>query len=295
MIKRWDHLKEGGTLRGKIAAVALLILFLAASCFPGDSTVSHLSGRETPSLGFKKEVSADFIPRVYKVVAIGDSLTKGVGSSTKKDGYISFLRDLLEKEKGIKEAVISNFAVSGNRTFQLLSQLKEEEIQQAIRDADMVLMTIGGNDLMHVVRENFSGLMLEHFAREKEEYEKNFSALIRAIRKINDKAAICMIGLYNPYHEYFSHIEEIDIIISEWNEASKRILEQHPNTFFVDISQTFEKHGDELLHEKDYFHPNDKGYKIIAEHVYSVLKERPLDGGRGHFASDGEEQAENEK
>ena len=51
-------------------------------------------------------------------------------------------------------------AVKGSRTDQLLERLKEKEVQEGLKDADYILFTIGGNDLMKVVRQNFAHLTL---------------------------------------------------------------------------------------------------------------------------------------
>ncbi len=270
-----------------------IFLLLLSSC--STQANDHLPERNEPSRKMKEEIPVDFFPQVYKIVAIGDSLTQGVGDSTKRGGYIPYLQEYLEAEKGIKEAVFSNFGVRGRRTSQLIGQLKEQEVYEAVREADMVIITTGGNDLMKVVKENFIGLMLEDFVQDKKEYEKNFKNLIRTLREINEDVMICVIGLYNPYYEFFSHIEEIDLIIAEWNKMSRQILEQYPNTYFVDISHIFQENGEDLLYAKDYFHPNDKGYQVIAKQVYSVLNEQALKVlGNSKFASSREEQAEHE-
>ena len=59
-----------------------------------------------------------------------------------------------------------NFGVSGNRTTQLLDHLKNKKVQSAIENAELVIITIGGNDVMKVVTENLTDLDFDDFEKE---------------------------------------------------------------------------------------------------------------------------------
>lgn len=272
----------------KIFTSLILSILLLSSCSTSTSSNEELNTRNF-TLNVRQDIPADFIPRSYKIVSIGDSLTFGVGDSTERGGYIPYLQEQLEAEKGIKEAVFTNYGVKGNRTVELLDQLYKREVREAIKGSDMVIITTGGNDVMKVVKENFSGLMLEDFAQEKEHYERNFATIIKTIRQINEDTVICVIGLYNPFYEYFSEIEEMDMILEEWNDISKKILQKYEHAYFVNISDIFQESEENLLYT-DYFHPNDTGYQLIAEEVYTVLNEQALEVlGTSNYATGHEE------
>lgn len=273
----------------KLVTSLILSVFLLSSCSTATSLNEELNMRNEVTLNLREDIPADFIPKSYKIVAIGDSLTFGVGDSTERGGYIPYLQEQLEAEKGVKEAVFTNYGVKGNRTVELLSQLYKKNVREAIKGSDMVIITTGGNDVIKVVKENFSGLMLEDFAKEKEQYEKKFATIIRTIRQINEDTVICVIGLYNPFYDYFPDIEEMDMILEEWNDISKKILQKYEYAYFVDISNIFQRSGANLLYT-DYFHPNDIGYELIAEEVYAVLNEQALEVlGNSNYATGHEE------
>lgn len=273
----------------KIFTSLILSIVLLSSCSKETSLNEELNMRSEFTLNLREDIPSDFIPKSYKIVSIGDSLTFGVGDSTERGGYIPYLQEQLEAEKGIKETFFSNFGVRGNRTVELLGQLHRKEVREAIKESDMVIITTGGNDVMKVVKENFSGLMLEDFAKEKEQYEKNFRSIISTIREINEDTIICVIGLYNPFYEYFSDIKEMDMILEEWNDISKKILQEYEYAYFVNISDIFQESEEDLLYT-DYFHPNDIGYQLIAEQVYTVLNEQALEVlGNPNYASGHEE------
>ncbi|MFB6466114.1 SGNH/GDSL hydrolase family protein [Cytobacillus sp. Hz8] len=226
-------------------------------------------------LSTKASVPNDFVPIQLKVVSIGDSLTEGIGDSTKRGGYLPYLKKHLEKEKGIKEVEFSNFGVKGNRSSQILERLHQPEVGEALRESDMVIMTMGGNDLMKVVKENFLHLQVQDFDKEKQNYKNNLQEMLKLIRKENPVVTIVLIGLYNPFSHWFSNVKEMDHILNDWNNTSKSVLSEYDQTFFVEIADIFKKNEEELLYT-DYFHPNDKGYKLIANRVYERLDEQAL-------------------
>jgi len=210
-------------------------------------------------------------PQDMQIVALGDSLTEGVGDITEKGGYIPYLQTFLEGEEDIKTVQFDNFGVKGFRSDQLLQKVRTVEVQAAIKESDMVIVTIGGNDMMKVVRENITNLTKNDFLVQRELFEENLSSVIEVIRNENDNIHIVLVGLYNPFHKWFPEIEEMNEVVIEWNESSQEILEQYPDTYFVDIMKLFENVEEELLYT-DYFHPNNRGYEIIAGKVYEEVE-----------------------
>ncbi|WP_264738303.1 SGNH/GDSL hydrolase family protein [Cytobacillus firmus] len=251
-----------------------LIMLLLASCSSSiNSEIIH-SEKES-KLALKEEIPLDFFPRNITIAAVGDSLTQGVGDSTERGGYVPYLEMSLEKDKSVQDAVFYNFGVRGNRSDQLLKKLGTEEVKDVVKSADAVIITIGGNDVMKVVRENFSNLKLRAFAKEKKTYEQNLIDVLDAIKEVNPNSKIVLIGLYNPFLKWFSEITEINDILEDWNGTSQTILKNYPGTYFVEIDDIFENTDDNLLYT-DYFHPNDKGYELIAGRVHQILTEEVL-------------------
>lgn len=251
-------------------AFILVITFLLCSC-------SHIQNQKldqiqlrVTTLENKAPIPIDFISEPIQIVSVGDSLTQGVGDSTNRGGYVPYLKEYLETERGISEAEIVNYGVKGNRTSQLISKLKTDEVKNSLTTADMVLITIGGNDVMKVVRENFSTLELELFDEEKKQFEKNLRTIIALIREINPSGTIVLIGLYNPFYEWFPDVEEMDVIMQDWNVTSRTILTDYERAYFVDIADIFQESEENLLYT-DYFHPNDLGYEKMAVRIYETL------------------------
>lgn len=258
----------------KLFTSFFLSSFLLGACSQNMTANLPLSHKVT-TIGLKEAVGEEFFPSSYTIVSVGDSLTQGVGDSTKSGGYVPYLEQLLEGEKSVKEVIFHNFGVSGNRTEQILNRLKTTELRNAVKEADMVLITTGGNDIMKVVRENFPGLQLSDFDNELRKYEGTLTAMLNTIRSENPDVLIGFIGLYNPFYQFFTDIEEMNIVMDNWNLVSQSVLSQYDQTYFIDVAQAFRESEEHLLHT-DYFHPNNKGYELIAQQAFSTLQEQAL-------------------
>ncbi|MFF2450447.1 SGNH/GDSL hydrolase family protein [Neobacillus sp. NPDC058068] len=250
----------------------LSALFLS-SCSQSDQLALHQEKKAATQVF--KPIPADFVPRNFTVLSTGDSLTQGVGDSTNQGGYLPYLKTLLEKEKGIQQVDFFNYGITGNRTTQLLKRLKTPEMKADLQKADMVIITIGGNDIMKVVKENFTNLQLPVFTKEKETFRQHLIQIFEAIVQENPHASIVLVGLYNPFSKWFSDIKEMDEIVSDWNKAGQSVVANYPNAYFVPIEDLF-LNTDENLLFTDNFHPNDKGYELIAERLNETLEARVI-------------------
>ncbi|WP_240190012.1 SGNH/GDSL hydrolase family protein [Bacillus sp. P14.5] len=209
-----------------------------------------------------------------KVVSIGDSLTQGVGDETGNGGYVGILNNTFqENEINIK---IDNFGKRGNRTDQLLKRLEEKEIADSIAQADVVLITIGANDIMKIVKSNLIDLKMETFEEEKRGYRERLKKIFNKVNEYNPDAQIYLIGFYNPFEGYFGNISELEMVMKSWNAAGKSVTEEFENVNYIPTADLFQDSTLELLAD-DYFHPNINGYKLIAKRVLEHVEEIELE------------------
>jgi lysophospholipase L1-like esterase len=200
------------------------------------------------------------------IVALGDSLTRGTGDETGK-GYVGVLVD--EVKKKTKQSVqLTNLGINGQRSDQLRKQVQQEEVGRQIKQADIVLVTIGGNDLFR------GGQGLEDFGTEdiaaiEKKYLDNLKFIFEQIRKNNPKSNVFFIGLYNPFIE-LEQGKEMSKVVRHWNYDSAEVSAAYPKIVFVPTFDLFELKVNDYLYS-DKFHPNSKGYRLIAERVASLL------------------------
>jgi len=214
------------------------------------------------------EGAFSFFSHDKKMVSIGDSLTQGVGDETESGGYVGILNHTFEDNQ--MNISIENFGKRGNRTDQLLKRLENEEISSAIQDADIVLITIGANDIMKVVRSHYTNLHIEPFQEEKIRYVERLTAIFHKINELNPDTQIFLIGFYNPFERYFGDIEQLDMILDDWNQASEAVTEEFENVYYVPTEDLFSNSTINLLAD-DNFHPNTSGYKLMAQRVLEYL------------------------
>lgn len=201
------------------------------------------------------------------IFAFGDSLTRGTGDKTGK-GYIG---DLLGQLKAQSDHSIhlSNIAIKGQTSVELAKQIKQPEIQRQIKQADILIFTIGGNDLFN------GGEALVNFSEEsiqqsQTNYLKDLNEILKTLRRLNDTATIYHVGLYNPFIK-LDDGKETSSAVMEWNNQTIEAENHYSHVVFVPTFDLFQLHPNDLLYS-DHFHPNAEGYKLIANRLASLIQ-----------------------
>lgn len=237
--------------------------------FTGRDT--YQEGETEQPLYLEDETAADF-----RITMIGDSLTAGIGDETDNGGYRYFLAEKLLEEPSINQVHIEEFGKKGLTSAGLKKRMKEEEIIKSIQQTDVVIITIGGNDVMNVVKKNFLNLKVGDFYQAMDKYDSNVQKIIEDIRSHNEEADIYLVGIYNPFQLVLNDIQEFDILMDEWNRRSNQIVSKYEAVYFVEIWEIFENHNENLIFEGDYFHPNTTGYERMGEEIYQSVKENTI-------------------
>jgi len=220
----------------------------------------------------------------YKIVAIGDSLTQGFGDTADNDGYVGRIEDAFSDEE--QRVSIDNFGKRGNRSDQLLKRIEDDQIRSSLKEADMILLTIGANDIMKVLKSNFMNLNEEPFIAERLAYEQRLQEIIAIMLDLSPDAEIYLIGFFNPFEGYFDDIEELDGILTDFNTTGKQLMTKKQQTHFIPTNDLFQIADVDLLSD-DNFHPNATGYTLIAERVLTYI--RPVIEAAHEESENGEE------
>lgn len=228
------------------------------------------------------------------IVAIGDSLTEGVGDATNTGGYVPVVADLLEKTDAYEEVTTSNYGKNGDRSDQVLKRFHENKsIQEDIASADIVVLTVGGNDIIQTFKQFFLTATEESFISPEKAYQVNLTALLTEFKKGNSELELYVFGVYNPYDIYFPEIPEMQNIVEKWNKTTQKIVNETDNATFISTMDLFNPtlkqaelknlslneenpSGTEInnpyLYEKDLFHPNEDGYKLMGETLFQAIE-----------------------
>lgn len=163
-------------------------------------------------------------------VALGDSISSGFGLEEEAQRFTQ----QVASENGF---VLTSLAQNGETSETLLQRLQDPETMEVVAQADVITMTVGGNDLMHAlyvyladqyqarnpdgsttVDEMQAALMGGDMAmltfalgeiqgfptseREREaleQYSDNLTQLLTTIQTANPEACLVLVNQYNPY------------------------------------------------------------------------------------------------
>lgn len=211
----------------------------------------------------------------WKIAALGDSLTVGTGDQT-GNGYVKRSAAALGKSLDKPVHVVNNLAIGGLRSDQLLGHMDDKGFVNAIVQADIVMLTIGGNDLFQFAANGGSmasggDLSIEELEEHLEEGQNRLRGVFSKIRGLNPNARIVYVGLYNPFFDLPDIRAGASRIVREWNGYAADEAAKDGNMTVVPTYDLFEANIGRYL-SSDHFHPNEEGYARIAERVVQALE-----------------------
>lgn len=204
---------------------------------------------------------------VQKVVALGDSLTRGAGDANGQ-GYAGLVRQALEKKLG-KSITFSNLAINGQESPELVKQLSQEQVKTLLAEANLVLFTIGGNDLFSQTGGLYT-IDKEKLVAATKELTTNYEEVIKQIRAVNPKATIVYTTLYNPFGDTEASVDTVQPVL-DWNNTASQIAAKYPGVIVVPTYDLFVNKEKAYLYT-DHFHPNTAGYERIAARIMQALE-----------------------
>lgn len=271
--------KRGFDMRSKVVKVILLIT-IASFCLFAYGFVSGVNDVLNPkasNLIKKTDVVAKEKKKTgtLQIVSLGDSLTRGVGDK-EGIGYVGRMKEDLQKDYKQKIA-LTNLAVSGAKMPDLLKQIESNGAQYSIKQADVIVLTIGGNDLFPGW-ESLGKIDLDTYRPDTGTFQNEAKKIIEEIRKLNTDSPIFWLGLYNPFEDV-EDLKGSSNIVVDWNASLEKLALNDKNVYITPTFDLFQNRGKDLLYS-DHFHPNEVGYTYMAERlVQNVVSKLKLEQG----------------
>jgi lysophospholipase L1-like esterase len=209
----------------------------------------------------------DMMKNCIYYVAMGDSLTEGVGASS---GDASFAAKFFNTIKQTPACRFVNLGRAGMCSGELLIYMQEPSILEEWQKATHITVTIGGMDMIKAyqegeLKENFLDI-IRHAIRQ---LKRNLDQILQLLRLHNPDAHVLMLGLYNPSQpENPLHLTAnalLMVINNIYQEAAN-----HYHTQFVDPFRNFLNRPHLLA---DEVHPNDLGHDVIADLMRSHYRQ----------------------
>ena len=197
----------------------------------------------------------------------GDSITYGEYDGI-LGGYVDFLKRFCHTEyytNNAEEVNCFNLGIGGETTFGLLNRFTTEIEARLSPDNNLVFLFYGANDL--AIKDNQELVSLNDF-------KANLQLTVKKAKVYTDKVYLVSIipiskqidGVIVPSGKFRS-TEKIEL----FNQSIEKIAKEE-KVNFLDVYTLFKEDKESLL-SKDGVHPNEVGYKLIAEYIKPIVKE----------------------
>ncbi len=234
------------------------------------------------------------------LLVLGDSISAGYGLSEGQYGYYDYIAEYAGYS-------VTNYAVTGSDTTDLVDKIAEKEVQTAIQNAELICITIGANDVLTPAKDYLAQFRLEGESLsdmvKRLEAEGSLTSMIVALtgklrpyisiaknnlatieselRALNSNAEIIIQTIYNPVDSYTTKYEGEDY--SEDYENLKAFVGGQLgkiNTAIAaletvttaDIYNTFIDSGWVYINtENKDIHPTPTGHALIASVILDLI------------------------
>lgn len=196
------------------------------------------------------------------ILVLGDSIGYGVGDEPDM-GIGKRYAALIDPDNTI---TVANLSVSGAISADLAALVAAPENAAYISAADLIIISIGGNDLNRLQYQDALSLDAA-FQETFNTYKENLEATLSRLRALNPEAQIALIGLYNPYPEQDPQKSQK---LFEWNYQTQLIADTDIKAAYIPTNDAFKYHLQTYL-AADQFHPSSIGYQVIADALDSIL------------------------
>jgi len=229
-------------------------------------------------------------------LALGDSYATGVGASSEEGGYVSVFFSFLHDDRA-EDLSLRNFAVNGETTSSMIAEGQFGMALAELRfrnqdnnpknDVFLVTIDIGGNDILDLAGEgqpcappaSFTGSACTAAVSEAlDAVSQNLMAILHSLRvAAGPDARILVLDYFNPYSGTGQPLEEAgDMVLPLLNkEIADIAASPDVDADVVRTFAAFDGKGAELTNDTGLegdFHPNDAGYRILADLLIDVYK-----------------------
>jgi lysophospholipase L1-like esterase len=197
---------------------------------------------------------------ILRITILGDSVGHGAGDESGR-GIAGDL-DAIFATDNAAAAPVTNMAVNGSRTYNVLARLHERATRAAIRVADVVIVSIGGNDLYGDAIARLRSLAWSSHAMRLA--LDGVNAVVSSIHRTNPAARVILLGLYDPYRKPF-----LDRAVAQWD---AHLIERFAGDRSVDVIRIADVLAQpERISSIDHFHPGAAGYALVAARIHGAL------------------------
>lgn len=164
--------------------------------------VNPVQGEEPTSEDPTTEPPTDEPIKIH-YVALGDSLVTGTtGLSGTMKTYVHGIYTYLQSEFGNENVTKAYFGVDGDDSSGLLNKiLSNSTIRDEVKKADLITVSIGGNNIMKAANPSFFEKIDTNIAEDGvKNFEQEYNNILNTIFELNPDVKVIATTLYNPYN-----------------------------------------------------------------------------------------------
>ncbi|AWE08881.1 endoglucanase [Lysinibacillus sp. 2017] len=236
-------------------------------------------------LPFSTNVQAETTEEQLNYLALGDSLAAGMNENHEIGyGYADFIA--LQYTDEVNQIQFNKgFSFPGYTTVNVLNDIQADvtkniydldgpsqtttTIHKAIKQADLISLSVGANDVLKYVNRSESGQFtfdLPAVLQTIQTVSANYEKIFAEIKKINPDADVIVMGLYNPY-PYLQDAAiqtQLNTLVSTMNNAIKAVVEKNEGVF-SEVADIIASNHLEYLPNPNNVHLGEAGYEVVAE------------------------------
>lgn len=240
-------------------------------------------------------------------LALGDSISYGMSAETRK-GYVDLFYNHLGTISNYGRVDLKNLSVCGDKSSDLLAKLQTNEYQNAVKNAKVITISIGGNNLLSPIITAFcrafdvnynnpnciselssamasnpnkdailkglatSSTLIEDLSSGIAQFKNDFPRIIQIIKALSPKAEVYVLTLYNPFNVNDSLYSAVDPIINLLNTTIKAQTTNY--IVAADVYWKFKTTSGSVNFSFDNmlfdFHPTTVGHAAIYQSILDV-------------------------
>lgn len=192
---------------------------------------------------------------MVRVLVLGDSVAAGSGDESGRG-----IAGRLGEQLGRDSFEVINRGIPGARVRDVRRAIAERSDE--VRRSDVIILSIGGNDLYGSSLERSLALLCPDYRMRL--VARRVQRLVQTVQQMNPAARIILLGLYNPYWR-----TELGPLLSEfvhrWDGSLMARFAGNQQVSVLPVADLLE--APERLSSRDRFHPGVDGYTAIASRI----------------------------
>ncbi|MHA2960530.1 GDSL-type esterase/lipase family protein [Priestia megaterium] len=196
-------------------------------------------------------------------VALGDSLAAGQTPYHQLDkSYADYLVKRFEQSQ--YSVSYNNFGVSRYTSENLKNDiLNNKEVQDKIKNANLITIDIGANDLLAKLKTDPAHVKDSLLA-----VANNLQIILQTMDSLNPNVKVLVMGYYNPFPHYS---QEQQASLLPLLEALNKTIEDRSianGDKYVPTAQVIKRNEDQYVPNSEDIHLNLEGYQVVAKEFW---------------------------